>query len=109
MAQVSKRWIVSVPPKDHPYWAHVRFVATQLHSDGCTGVVDFYKDACLEHDIHWRTGQTLDGATISTAQANTRFRLVIQSRSKLGRFSPLSWGRWLGVSLGAKVLAHRSK
>ena len=98
-----------VPPKGDRYWALVRFMAARLDSDGCTGVPEFYQEACLEHDCHWRLGETLWGDTITTAEANTRFRRVIQSRSRLGRFSPLSWWRWVGVTLGGKVLAHTSR
>lgn len=105
---VSRMWINHPPPACSPYWERVRFVAKELHSDGCSGVPDFYVDACFEHDIHWRTGCTLDGETITTAQANTRFRRVIQSRSKMGILSPLSWWRWAGVSIGAKFLKHQS-
>lgn len=108
MARVSKHWITHPLPANSEYWDHVRFVATQLHSDGCTGVPEFYRDACLEHDIHWRTGRTTFDDTITTAEANTRFRRVIQSRSRLGRCSPLSWWRYAGVTIGARFLSHRS-
>jgi hypothetical protein len=99
-----KKWIHTPEPKGDPYWDRVRAVAEGLHSDGCTLVADWYLDACYEHDIHWRTGQTLAGAKITTAEANTRFRRVIQSRSKLGRLNPVSWVRWVGVTLGARIL-----
>jgi hypothetical protein len=105
---VSNRWINTVPPEDDPYWERVRFVAEQIGSDGCSFVKDWFLDSCREHDIHWRTGATLDGAAITTRQSNTRFRLVIQSRSKFGVFSPLSWWRWAGVSLGGIFIDHKS-
>lgn len=95
-------------PESHEYWDRVRLKAKRLGSDGCSFVKDWYLDACLEHDIHWRTGMTLDGKLITTAQANERFRRVIQSRSKLGRLSPLSWWRWAGVSIGALFIDHNS-
>jgi hypothetical protein len=88
-----------VPPRNSWYWVKLRRRAKELKSDGCTGVPDFYLDACYEHDVHWRTGHTLDGQRISTRQANLRFRLVIQDRSPFGRFSPMSWWRWAVVSV----------
>jgi len=88
-----------IPPRDNLYWVQVRHRAHRLGTDGCTGVPDFYLDACYEHDIHWRQGFTLDGQRISTRQANLRFRLVIQDRSPLGLFSPMSWWRWAAVSI----------
>lgn len=94
-----KQWINNVPPETDPYWDRVEQTAKDLNSDGCTDVMDFYVDSCYEHDIHWRTGETIDGLKISKSQANTRFRKVIQSRSKLGKFSPLSWIRYSAVSI----------
>jgi hypothetical protein len=87
-----------IPPRDSLYWVQVRHRANRLGTDGCTGVPDFYLDACYEHDIHWRTGHTLGGERISTRQANMRFRLVIQDRSPFGLLSPMSWWRWVAVS-----------
>lgn len=106
---VDNTWIDTVPPAGSPYWERVHLVANRLGSDGCTGVADIFIDACFEHDIHWRTGETVYGVTITTAQANRRFRKVIQSRSRLGAFSPVSWVRFLGVSIGAHFLQHKSK
>lgn len=60
-------------------------------SDHCTGVVDIYADCCLEHDIHYRCKD------ISRRAADAAFRRCIQSKSKLGKLSPVSWFRWLGV------------
>lgn len=108
MATVSNEWVKAVPPPASMYWRRVRQRAFELGSDGCTGVSELFKESCLEHDIHWRTGATIDGHTITTAQANTRFRLVIQSRSRFGVFSPISWIRYLGVSLGQHILKHES-
>ena len=98
-----------IPPAKDCYWDLVRFAAEQLQSDGCTGVPEFYHDACIEHDIHWRLGETLWGDVITTAAANARFRRVIQSRSSLGRFSPVSWWRWVGVTVGGRYLSHKSR
>jgi len=89
-----------IPERASGYWTVVRRRAQELKSDGCTLVLDFYLDACLEHDVHWRTGKTLTGVPISTRQANLRFRYVIQNRSPFGLMSPMSWVRWAGVSIG---------
>lgn len=96
---VDAAWIKNVPPESSFYWGHVRATAKILNSDGCTGVKDYYLDSCLEHDIHWRTGRTVYGVPITKQQANERFRRVIQSRSKLGRLSPMSWWRFAAVSV----------
>lgn len=88
-----------VPARDSYYWVKVRRRAKELKSDGCTGVAEFYQDACFEHDIHWRTGYTLGGDRITTRQANMRFRRVIQDRSPFGLLSPMSWWRWAAVSV----------
>lgn len=99
MLRVSEDWLEDIPPASYPYWDRVRHAARLLKSDGCTGVMDWYLDACLEHDIHWRTGLTLYGQLITTEQANRRFRLVIQNRSGFGVLSPVSWIRWAGVTV----------
>lgn len=84
------------------YWTLIRNLAAALNSDGCTGVPELYHDCCLEHDIHYRLGIRLSGeigTPISRADADARFRQCIQERSRLGRISPLSWIRWIGVRL----------
>ena len=98
-----------VPPRNDVYWDAIRRWAADLNSDGCTAVKDWYLDACLEHDCHWRTAKTLWGDTITTKQANERFRAVMQSRSRLGRYSPVSWVRWVGVTIASPFLGHATK
>ena len=95
---------MKVPPKDDLYfWGRVRLIARQLKSDGCTGVPEFYRDACLLHDLLYRSGCDLDGKPITRKEADAAMKQVIQDRSKLGRFSPLSWWRYGAVRLfGAK-------
>lgn len=90
-------WLANTAWDKH-YWTMVAIRAAQLKSDGCTGVVDFYKWTCLEHDIHYRTHKTLFGTPISFETANYMFRVRIQQASKLGKLSPMSWIRWLGVT-----------
>jgi hypothetical protein len=104
---------------DDVYWKHVRKKAKELNSDGCTLVTELYQDCCLEHDVHYRTGwkwtvaYTRDGEVfrgvrrITRAEADERFRLCIQSRSRFGRWSPIAAIRWVGVrALGWAVWRH---
>lgn len=56
------------------YWVPLRARAKALGSDGCTGVPDWYLDCCLEHDVHWRTGQDIHGQAISGHEATFVFR-----------------------------------
>ena len=85
------------PASDRAYWARVREAAGWLESDGCTGVPDFYRDACLEHDVHYRVHHTIFGEPISRREADWRLRLAIEDRSMLGSFSPMALWRWAGV------------
>jgi hypothetical protein len=88
------------PPQRGPsYWERVADKAAELGSDGCTGGSAAFRPCCLEHDIHWRTGRTLEGHRISPREANLRFRACMQSRSRFGWWSPVAWWRYLVVSL----------
>lgn len=78
----------------------LKVIAEAIQTDGCTGVADFYLCACILHDYWYRTGVDLDGVTpITRAEADRRFRRIIQQRSVFGRLSPMSWWRWAGVRL----------
>lgn len=79
------------------YWEAVRIRAQELGGDGCTGVPDFYRPCCDEHDIHYRTHRRLDGTPITKEQADYALRACIRSRSVFGRFSPMAWWRWFGL------------
>lgn len=70
-------------------------------SDGCTGVPEFYQESCIVHDFWYRTHRNLDGSEITRAQADAGLRLMIQDRSPLGKLSPVSWWRWMGVRVFA--------
>ena len=96
-----------VPPRGDPYWAEVRYYAKLLKADGCSWVIDFFIESCLEHDIHYRTHRWMDGSPITKEEADLRFRDVIRSRSYLGWLSPMAWIRWKGVDLfGGRAWAH---
>ena len=95
---------IELPGLDNPiYWGWVKSWA-KTHSDGCTGVPDWYVEACHEHDYHFRYGATLFQDPITFDEANTRFRKAIQMRSRLRWFSPLSWVRFAGVTYLGKGL-----
>jgi len=80
--------------------------AEAVGSDGCTGVPEWHRDCCLEHDVHYRTGQTLTGVPINRAEADAVFRECLRRRSRLSWYSPLSWWRWAGVRVfGRKASA----
>jgi hypothetical protein len=82
---------------DTEFWDKVKALAAELKTDGCTGVADIRVECCWRHDIAYFTGKDIDGEPITKEEADTLFRLCIQKRSKLGKYSPMSWIRWLGV------------
>ncbi len=100
----------NLPGKENKvYWDLVRWWATTYKSDGCSGVPDFYLEACQEHDLHYRYAQTLYGEPLTFEDANARFRKVIQMKSKLRWFSPLSWIRFAGVKFFGKHIWDRHR
>ena len=88
-----------IPPKGDPYWKDIRLWAKELKSDGCSFATEAFKEACLEHDCHWWTGETLWGTAVSIQAANDRFRAVMRSRSRFGKYSPMAFWRWAAVSV----------
>lgn len=102
---------MSLPNKDDTeYWDRVAAWGKK-NSDGCTGVPDFYVEACWEHDYHYRYAMTLLGDPITFEESNARFRESIQMRSRLRWFSPMSWVRFLGVRAFGRPLwdEHRQR
>lgn len=100
--------MVTVPkPDQEADWKLIRSLAADLKSDGCTGVKDFYKDSCLYHDVLCRTGvDPFTGEPVTAADADYALRRCIQDRSKLGRFSPMSWFRWTGVRALRPIIGY---
>lgn len=80
------------------YWVRVRQRAAELGTDGCTAALDVHLDCCLEHDIAYFTGRDVDGNPVTKAEADAAFRRCLQSKSRWGRFSPMSWWRWAAVA-----------
>lgn len=76
---------------------HIRLAYWYTRSDGCTGVLDLFRAACIIHDFHYRTHHDLCGRIISRAEADRRFRMRIQRLSRLGVGSPIAWWRWAAV------------
>jgi hypothetical protein len=105
---VTQAWVDRVPHKTSIYWDEVRAQARCLGTDGCTMSPDVYVDACYEHDIHWRTGKTIEGRPITTRLANRRLRKVMESRSPLGARSVIARIYHYGVIIGARFMNHKS-
>ena len=87
------------------YWTRVKEMAAALHGDGCTASPDlFYRRCCDEHDIHYRTGKTVDGEPITRAQSDKRLFQCMKKAGKtpvLGRFLiPLTF--WFMVRVFAR-------
>jgi hypothetical protein len=82
---------------DKSYWERVKDKAAELGTDGCSFATGAFRDCCLEHDCHYRTGETIFGEPITKAEADRRFRSCMQSRSVFGFFSPIAWMRYLMV------------
>jgi hypothetical protein len=87
-------------PRTPEDWAAFEKASASVGSNGCTGVPDFYRSCCDVHDYFYRTGRSWrDGTPVSRAEADRVLRACIQTRSLIGRFSPLSWIRWGAVRL----------
>lgn len=94
------------------YWDRVKALAWALKGDGCSRAPDlFYRSCCDEHDIHYRTGMTLAGVSLTRKQADTRFRKCLQKNGKtpiLGTFI-LPWIYYAAVRLFGESSWNRDK
>jgi hypothetical protein len=108
------------PQTNEKYWKAVRKRAKELKSDGCSGpALEVYQDCCFEHDVHYRDHAALGLIydewhplihSITRKWADKRFRQCMQSRSKLGRFSPMAWWRWTILRpLGERAWLHMTR
>ena len=75
------------------YWNAVAAVARAIKSDHCSGVPDFFSEACDEHDIHYRCHKTIFGTPITKKKADWIIGRRIQQRSWFGAWSPMAWWR----------------
>lgn len=68
---MSARQIKMNRRKPNDYWLIVKQKAAALRGDGCTSSPDLnYANCCHEHDIHYRTGKTVDGKPITRLQSD---------------------------------------
>lgn len=79
------------------YWQRIRDEADRLGTDGCTMGSAAFRDCCARHDIEWRRGTTIDDEPVTIDEADARFLACMQSRSRLGWWSPIAWLRYVAV------------
>lgn len=101
------------------YWAFVKSEAALVGTDGCSAVSGLKIECCYEHDLAYRYKKDprdafrlyragrfaacwLLAQRITRAEADMRLRQCLMNHSKLGRYSPMAWWRWLGVRIGAR-------
>ena len=80
------------------YWLHVRIRALELESDGCSGparLTQAFREACLEHDVFYRTGKMLDEDPISRIDADA----VLAVRIRQMTWDRLGWRPWTWINL----------
>ena len=82
---------------DPTFWEEVEWTAAAVKANGCSGVPEFYHQACLLHDCYYRLGVDFTYQDITRRESDRRFRQAIQARSFFGRISPMAWWRWVGV------------
>jgi hypothetical protein len=83
---------------DDQYWQAIERRAKELRTDGCSGLVQWYRKFCWEHDIHYRTHEMLDGTTIGKWMSDAIFvwRHVNMSPTAAG----VGIARWIGLTFG---------
>lgn len=100
------------------YWEWVKSEATLIDTDGCSKVLNFHLECCLEHDLGYYYGKDprdayrlwvkgdpdywKNAADITREEADRRFRKCHQVRSKLGWWSWVAFWRWRGVRRGGQ-------
>lgn len=89
------------------YRKRIEARAAELGTDGCTAVKDWNRVCCWHHDIMCRTGQDIDGNTVTREEADYLFWECNRLRSPFSLLSPRSWMRWAGVRIGALLLSMR--
>lgn len=79
------------------YRDYIRRSAKEIASDGCSGVPDFFRDGCLEHDFHYYYHADWLNKPITKAEADERLKWYIQDHSWFGKWSPMAWWRHKAV------------
>lgn len=77
-----------------------------IKSDGCTIVSELYHQCCVVHDLGYQFGVDPWGRCIDRSTIDANFRKCIEKRSKLGRFQPDAYLRFLGVRLFGGLFRH---
>ena len=81
---------------------YVAQLAKALKGDGCTDVPDlFFTPCCDEHDIHYRTGNTITGKPITRLQADNQFFKCMRKHGKTPVIGKLLLPAlyWVGVRI----------
>ena len=93
-AKTYKEYIVRW--RDDVYRHQVRREAVRIRADGCSGVPDFYRIICLEHDVHYALHHDFyTKARIKQEDADLGLKWGIQYFSWFGRWSPMAaWRYW---------------
>lgn len=109
------------------YWEWIKSEAALIGTDGCSAVLGFHVECCLEHDASYAHAKDPRSAyrfarlgsvdaweradPITRAEADRRFRQCHQNRSRFGRWSVMAFYRWLGVKWGGQKAwdAHRAR
>ena len=89
------------------YWQRITERAGKLGSDGCTGVPEWRKHCCIEHDMHYRTGMTITGVAINRQEADAVFWECNRRASPFSFYSPFALWRWAGVRIWARRRIER--
>lgn len=91
---------------DDEYWSAVERRALELNTDGCSGLLQWFRRFCWEHDIHYRTHKTLDGKKIGKWRSDWKFlwRHLRDSPEAAGIGSL----RWIGLTFGGWVAWYKS-
>ena len=85
--------------QNESYYDEVLSEAAEILSDGCSGVPDFYRVVCLEHDIHYATHMDYWTSEIIVQEdADKYLKWGIQYYSWFGRASPMAWWRYRALS-----------
>ena len=96
------------PEKDPLYRAWLERWAKEVKSDCCTGVPDFNRLCCLQHDYCYQTHtdprEAFKGKTVpmTRSQSDALFRQCNQEESFFKKLSPMALWRWAGVRIGGR-------
>lgn len=107
------------------YWDWVNAECALIKSDGCSKSLELYHQACQQHDLcyfyakspHSAYTRYLEGEidpwehaeAITKGASDAMFRREMQAHSRFGRFSPMSWWRFVGLKIfgGHAWRSHR--